>query len=69
MLQSYLLVLLSLVGDQWENVEYMKTLDAALVTWQRWHSQTPGCVHNEEFREAILSKLCAQCRVWTTITS
>ena len=32
MLQSCLLVVLSLVGDQWENVEYIKTLVAALVT-------------------------------------
>ena len=32
-LESCLLVMLSLVGDQWENVEYIKTLVAALVTW------------------------------------
>ena len=37
-LESCLLVMLSLVGDQWENVEYIKTSVAALVTWQRWHS-------------------------------
>ena len=33
MLESCLLVTLFLVGDQWDNVEYIKTL----VTWQRWH--------------------------------
>ena len=32
-LDSYLLVMLSLVWDQWENVEYIKTLVAGLVTW------------------------------------
>ena len=32
-LESYLLAMLSLVGDQWENVEYIKTLVAALVIW------------------------------------
>ena len=69
MLESCLLVMLSLVGDQWENVEYIKTLVAALITWQRWHSRTPGCIHNEEYGEAMLSRLCAQCRIWTTITS
>ena len=68
-LESCLLALLSLVGDQWENVEYIKTLVAALVTWQRWHSRTPGCIHSEEYGEAMLSRLCAQCRIWTTITS
>ena len=67
--ESCLLVMLSLVGDQWENVEYIKTLVAALVTWQRWHSRTPGCIHSEEYGEAMLSRLCAQCRIWTTITS
>ena len=41
-LDSCLLVMLSLVGDQWENVEYIKTLVAALVTWQRGQSRTPG---------------------------
>ena len=68
-LESCLLVMLSLVGDQWENVEYIKTLVGALVTWQRWHSRTPGCIHSEEYGEAMLSRLCAQCRIWTTITS
>ena len=52
-LESCLLVMLSLVGDQWENVEYI------LVTWQRWHSRAPGCIHGEEYGEAMLSKLCA----------
>ena len=36
-LESCLLVMLFLVGDQWENVEDIKTLVATLVTWQRWH--------------------------------
>ena len=68
-LESCLLVMLFLVGDQWENVEDIKTLVATLVTWQRWHCRTPGCIHSEEYGEAVLSRLCAQCRVWTTITS
>ena len=68
-LESCLLVMPSLVGDQWENMEYIKTLVAALVTWQRGHSQTPAGTHNEEYGEAMLSRLCAQCRIWTTITS
>ena len=68
-LESCLLVMLSLVGDQWENVEYIKTFLAALVTWLHWHSRTPGGVHKEEYGEAMLSRLCAQCRSWTTITS
>ena len=68
-LESCLLVMLSLVGDQWENVEYLKTSVAALVTWQRRHSRMPGCLHREEYGEAMLSKLPTQCRVWTTITS
>ena len=42
---------------------------AALVTWQHWHSQTPGCIHSEGYGEAMLSRLCAQCRVCTTIAS
>ena len=45
--ESFLLVMLSLAGDQSENVEYIKTLVAALVTWQRWHSRTLGCIHSE----------------------
>ena len=57
--ESCLLVMLSLVGDQWENVEYIKTLVAALVTWQRWHSRMPGCIHIEEYGEGMLSRLCA----------
>ena len=68
-LESCLLVMLSLLGDQWENVEYTKTLVAAPVTWQRWHSRTPSCIHSEEYGEAMFSRLCAQCRIWTTITS
>ena len=68
-LESCLLVMVSLVGDQWENVEYIKTLVLALVTWQRWHSRTARCIHSEEYGEAMLSTLCAQCRIWTTITS
>ena len=68
-LECCLLVMISLLGDEWENVEYIKTLVAALVTWQRWHSRTPGCFHTEECGEAMLSKLCARCRIWTTITS
>ena len=67
-LESCLLVMLCLVGDQWENVEYIKPLVAAVVTWQRWHSRTPGCIHSEQYGEAMLSRLCAQCRIWTTIT-
>ena len=57
-LESCLLVMLSLVGDQWENVEYIKTLVGALVTWQSWHSRTPGCIHSEEYGEAMLSRVC-----------
>ena len=68
-LESCLLVMLSLVGDQWANVEYIKTLVAGLVTWQRWHSRTPGCIHSEEYGEAMLSRVRAQYRIWTTITS
>ena len=68
-LESCLLVMISLVGDQWENVGYIKTFVAALVTWHCWHSRTPGCIHSEEYGEAMLSRLCAQCRLWTTITS
>ena len=63
------LVMLFLVEDQWDNVEYIKTLVAPIVTWQRWHSRTPGCIHSEEYGEAMLRRLCAQCRIWTTITS
>ena len=46
--ESCLLAILSLVWDHSENVEYIKTLVAALVTWQCWHSRTPGCIQNEE---------------------
>ena len=63
--------MLSLVGGQWENVEYIKTFVTALVTWQCWHSRTAGCIHSEEYGEAMLirlCKLCARCRIWTTIT-
>ena len=52
-LESCLLIMLSFVGDGWENVEYIKTLVVALVTWQRWHSRTPGCIHSEEYGEAM----------------
>ena len=52
-LESCLLIMLSLVGAHWENVEYIKTLVAALVTWQRWHSRTPSCIHSEEYGEAM----------------
>ena len=68
-LESCFSVMLSLVGDQWENVEYIKTLVGALVTWQRWHSRTPGCIHSEEYGDAMLSRLCGECRIWTTIKS
>ena len=68
-LDSCLLVVLSLVWDHWEIVEYIKTLVAALRTWQSWHSRTPGCIHNEENGEAMLSRLFAQCRITTAITS
>ena len=54
-LRSCLLGPVSLVGDQWENVEYIKTLVAALSTWQRWHSQTPGCFLGKEFGEVMLN--------------
>ena len=40
-LESCLLVMLSLVEDEWENVEYIKTLVAALVTWQRGTLERP----------------------------
>ena len=67
--ESCLLVMLSLVGDQWENVAYIKTFVAAPVTWPHWHSRTHGCIHSGEYREAMLSRLCAHCRISTTITS
>ena len=68
-LESCLLVMLAIVGTEWENVEYIKTLVCALLTWQRWHSRTRGCIHKEEYGEAMLSTLCAQCQVWSTKTS
>ena len=68
-LDSCLLVTLSLVGDQWENVEYIKTSVATPVTWQCWHSRTPGCIHNEEYGEAMFSRLYALCQFWSAITS
>ena len=58
-LQPCFLVMLSLVGDNWEIVEYIKAWVAPLVTWQRWHSRTPGCIHSEECGEAMLSRWCA----------
>ena len=30
---------------------------------------SPGCIHSEEYGEAMLRRLCAQWRIWTTITS
>ena len=69
MLERYLLVMLAIVGTEWENVEYIKTLVCALLTCQRWHSWTTGCIHTEEYGEAMLSKLCAQCQVWSTKAS
>ena len=68
MLESCLSVMLAIVGTKWENVEHIKTLVCALLTWQQWHSRTPGCIHNEQYGEAMLSRLCAQCPVWSTIT-
>ena len=68
-LESCLLVMLSLVGEQWKNVEYIKTFVAPPVTWQRWHSLTTGCIHSGEYGQAMWSRLCAHCGVWTTITS
>ena len=52
MLEPCLLVMLSVVGDQWEDVEYINMLVADLLTWQSWQSRTPGCIHREEYAEA-----------------
>ena len=51
------------VCTEWENVENITTLVCALLTWQRWHSRTPGCIRSEEYGEAMLTRLCAQCQV------
>ena len=56
-LESRLLGMLAVVGTKWKNVEYIKTLMCALLTWQRWHSRTPGCIHSKEYGEAMLTRL------------
>ena len=68
-LESCLLVMLFLMGTQWENVEALKMLVNALVTWQCWHSRMPSGINNEEYGEAVLSRLRTSCRVWGTIMS
>ena len=70
-LESSLLLILSLLGDQWENVEYIETFVAALVTWQLWHSRTPGCIHRIVLLYCMISanfkgvvKFCIVFGIW-----
>ena len=54
MLESSLYITFAIVGIEWENVECIKTLVCAFMTWQGWHSPTPTCIHNEEYEEVMI---------------
>ena len=56
-LQTALLLLLQLLGDDAHKEEYVRSLCVALTLWRQWNSQIPGCCYSGEPNEAGLSRL------------
>ena len=61
-LQTALLLLLRLLGDEAHKEEYVRSLAVALTLWSHWHSAIPGCCYSEEPNEAALSRLGESCQ-------
>ena len=56
-LMQALLMQAHLQGDRHAGEEYTRTLSVALLMWQPWMTQLPGCCFVEEAGEAMLSRL------------
>jgi hypothetical protein len=61
-LAQCLAVQVHLTGDWGCKLEYTRTLSVALLTWQPWLSNVPGCCFAEEPCEAMLARMVARCR-------
>ena len=49
--------------DDWDGrLEYTRTLSMALLSWQQWMNNLPGCCFAEEPCEAMLARMVARCR-------
>jgi hypothetical protein len=46
---------------------YVRTISAALLAWQSWHSSLPGCCYQEETCEAMLSRFGHRCDVYRNL--
>ena len=57
--QYAFLVMISLCREHAHKVEYVRSMATALLSWLPWNSTLPGVVYDEEFCEALLSRLAA----------
>ena len=56
-----------LLGDFRAREEYCKTIAVALLLWQPWFDQLPGCCFVEESGKAMLSRLAGSCQRNSTV--
>jgi hypothetical protein len=61
-LESCLALQVHLLGDWDARTEYCRTLAVALLGWQPYMTQLPGCAFVEEACEAMLSRMVGRCR-------
>ena len=68
-LEHCLVLQVHLLQDWDARSEYCRTLSVALLTWQPYLSQLPGCAFAEEACEAMLSRMVGRCRANRTMHS
>ena len=61
-LESCLALQVHLLGDWDARTEYCRTLAVALLGWQPYMTQLPGCAFVEEACEAMLPRMVGRCR-------
>ena len=69
LMQNCLAVQLHLTEDFRAAAEYTRTLSVALLGWQEWYGNLPGCCFVEESCEALLSRMAARCDANRHVTS
>ena len=68
-MQNCLAMQLHLTEDFNAAAEYTRSLSVALLGWQEWFGNLPGCCFVEESCEALLSRMTARCDANRHITS
>ena len=66
-LRLCLLLQTHLLNDWQCKEEYVRSISVALLMWQRWMDDLPGCCFVEESCEALLSRMASRCRSHRTL--